>query len=78
MAKLPQSLTIQERREIEKAYVILRSHMPMGKTPQGDNYWKEVIRNLYGLMHYSCYPYDEELGMAGQPTEELQPEPEEP
>lgn len=65
MAKLPVELTEKEKRSCNAAIGALRG-FGWFKTPQGSNYWHEVMMNLERCSSYSCRPYDDDLGMAGE------------
>lgn len=77
MARLPTTLSAKERENVEKIYLAMRQQFPWDKTPQGANYWKEVNRNLYSLIVYVVYPYDEDKQIAGEYLMEAPEPPEE-
>lgn len=71
MARLPQQLTAKELKQAEALYKLFREQTWFSKTPQGEGYWIEAKRNVYGAMNHTMAPYDEDLGMPGHLIGEL-------
>lgn len=71
MARLPQQLTAKELKQAEALYKLFREQTWFSKTPQGEGYWIEAKRNVYGAMNHTMAPYDEDLGMPGHLMGEL-------
>lgn len=58
MARLPTELNAKEKKAALDLAAKLQSAFPWSKTPNGDQYWREVKRNLESLAWYRSYAYD--------------------
>lgn len=65
MARMPTELTIKEKAAAVRLAESLSAAFPWHKTPNGEQYWREVKRNLMSLVHYKYYAYDPETNNPG-------------